>query len=49
MNAGFNVKPGDVPAEIMDTILILESEINSYKKKKQKEIEQKMRSTQSGI
>lgn len=44
MDAGFTIKPEDVPAEVMDAILILEDEKNKYKKKQQDKIERQMRS-----
>jgi len=49
MNAGYTIKPSDTPAKVQETILLLENEINSYKKKQQKKIEKKMKQTQRGL
>jgi len=48
MDAGFTIKPSDVPAPIMQAILLLENEKNEYKKKQQDKIERKMRMQQHG-
>lgn len=49
MDAGFTIKPSDVPAQVLEAILLFENETNKYKKKKRMEIKQKMRSQTNGI
>lgn len=44
MDAGITLRPSDLDAEVMEAILILESEKNKYRKQEQDKIERKMRS-----
>lgn len=49
MDAGYTIRPEDTPAKVMDVILLLENEINKYKKKQQQKIENKIKQSQRGI
>lgn len=43
LDMGVSIERSEIPAQVMDTLLILESRINEYQKKEQDKIERKIK------